>query len=580
MTKTVPRVIAHKIPRVGDPCYKMFMLAHFKAFDAEEPLVHPVSTVHTEFQNHAFSPRARMCMSNWEALYECEDERDAEQMKKRQSLMKNSPLLTHILSDNLEDLVELPASHKASEQENKVQFEILHLAQSNWFRPVHNSTRVADPVYDGLRVTKTLMTCWKAQIAAHENIISAAQLNAADGACQVNADDAALPHDTTTDAPDPDLSRPPVSGMSGGICSTGVNISDVKDVETFFRRVSHQFKLNDEQNIAFTIMAKTFALRKTFVNVDMDTLEEPFPLHMFIMGPGGMGKTHVIKALMAVMKGFDSAHALRFLAPTGLAAALNNGMTIHKAFGLSVCDRASKHSMQTVDGKEYFRSSLSDLSCRCLETNFKDVEVLVIDEVSLLQQELLPDIEAGCRYGKDIRQWWFGGMMVIFTGDLYQFPPVQGSAVYSRIKEHTAIDKRNLSKRIGRLVWNSMTDVVYLHHQKRMERDPDYAAAVQWLCLRQCSPEDVCLFNEHIVKTFDYQCGVDMDGVEAIAVVRTNLLCHSINSYKAMSNCSTENVITCCATDTIGRRLVPEKYRADLLNRDVSRIINKGGLHG
>ena len=61
----------------------------------------------------------------------------------------------------------------------------------------------------------------------------------------------------------------------------------------------------------------------------------------------------------------------------------------------------------------------------------------------------------------------------------------------------------------------------------------------------------MCLFNEHVVKSFDYQCGVDMDGVEARAVVWTNLLCHAINSYKVMSNGSTEHVIMCCATDTI-----------------------------
>ncbi|PBK83619.1 hypothetical protein ARMGADRAFT_863311, partial [Armillaria gallica] len=99
--------------------------------------------------------------------------------------------------------------------------------------------------------------------------------------------------------------------------------------------VSRKFKLNTEQEIAFMIMVKTFALCKTYVNVDMDTLQEPFPLHMFLTGPGGTGKTHVIKALMAIMKGFDSMYSLQFLAPTGSAAALNNGMTIHKAFGLS-----------------------------------------------------------------------------------------------------------------------------------------------------------------------------------------------------------------------------------------------------
>ncbi|KAK0431620.1 hypothetical protein EV421DRAFT_1742971 [Armillaria borealis] len=362
------------------------------------------------------------------------------------------------------------------------------------------------------------MRHWNAQIHVHENIISAARVNAVDGTHQVNIDDAGLPWDMITDAPQDQTPRSWEGDTSGGVRPTTVNINDIKDVETFFHCVSRKFKLNAEQEIAFMIMSKTFALHKTFVNVDMNTLEEPFPLHMFLTGPGR----------------------------TGSAAALNDGMTIHKAFGISICDKASRHSMQTMDGKEWFVSSLSDISRRRLETNFKDMDVLVIDEVSLLQQEWLLDVKAGCHYGKDLTQWWFSGMMVIFTGDLYQFPPVKGSAVYSRIKEHTAIDHKNLSKHIG----------------------------------RQCMPEDVSLFNERVIKTFSYQCGVDMDGVEAVVVVHTNLLRHSINSYKAMSNCSTQDVITCCATDRIGGRLVPEMYRADLLDRDVSHVINKGGLHG
>ncbi len=113
-------------------------------------------------------------MNNWEALYECEDEHDAERMKKRCSLMKTSPLLTHILSDNLEDLVELPSNTKASSQESKSQFEILHLPESNWFQPVHNTSHAIDPLFDRLRVTKLLMMYWCRQISEHENVISAA----------------------------------------------------------------------------------------------------------------------------------------------------------------------------------------------------------------------------------------------------------------------------------------------------------------------------------------------------------------------------------------------------------------------
>ncbi|PBK58945.1 hypothetical protein ARMSODRAFT_848543, partial [Armillaria solidipes] len=57
-------------------------------------------------------------------------------------------------------------------------------------------------------------------------------------------------------------------------------------------------------------------------------------LRMFLTGPGGTRKTHVIKALCDVMDAFGYGHAVRFIAPTGSAAAPNDGLTVHKAFGI------------------------------------------------------------------------------------------------------------------------------------------------------------------------------------------------------------------------------------------------------
>ncbi|KAK0431281.1 hypothetical protein EV421DRAFT_1667042, partial [Armillaria borealis] len=92
----------------------------------------------------------------------------------------------------------------------------------------------------------------------------------------------------------------------------------------------------------------------------------------------------------------------------------------------------------------------------------------------------------------------FGRMMVVFTGDLYQYPPVRGTPVYSKVEERTPIDDHNLTKRLGRMVWNTLTDAICLREQKRMEGDPEYGEAVQRLCLRQCIPEDVSLLNERV----------------------------------------------------------------------------------
>jgi predicted ATPase len=57
---------------------------------------------------------------------------------------------------------------------------------------------------------------------------------------------------------------------------------------------------------------------------------------MLMTGPGGTGKTHVVKAVQQVMSHYGAAHQIHFLAPTGSAASLINGMTIHKGLGIKI----------------------------------------------------------------------------------------------------------------------------------------------------------------------------------------------------------------------------------------------------
>ncbi|KAF8586872.1 hypothetical protein K439DRAFT_1296185, partial [Ramaria rubella] len=59
-------------------------------------------------------------------------------------------------------------------------------------------------------------------------------------------------------------------------------------------------------------------------------------LRMLMTGPGGTGKTHVVRALNALMSEYRCGHLIRYLAPTGSAAALIDGTTIHKGLSISV----------------------------------------------------------------------------------------------------------------------------------------------------------------------------------------------------------------------------------------------------
>ena len=57
---------------------------------------------------------------------------------------------------------------------------------------------------------------------------------------------------------------------------------------------------------------------------------------MLLSGPGGTGKTHVVNAVQQVMKSYGYQHSIRFLAPSGSAASLIDGMTIHKGLSIEV----------------------------------------------------------------------------------------------------------------------------------------------------------------------------------------------------------------------------------------------------
>jgi len=58
--------------------YAEFMLAHFKPFSAEIPLVNEGQKIEATYKNYSFDPFSCNVRLNWEAINECEDARDAE----------------------------------------------------------------------------------------------------------------------------------------------------------------------------------------------------------------------------------------------------------------------------------------------------------------------------------------------------------------------------------------------------------------------------------------------------------------------------------------------------------------------
>ena len=71
-------------------------------------------------------------------------------------------------------------------------------------------------------------------------------------------------------------------------------------------------------------------------------------------------------------------------------------------------------------------------------------------------------------------------MIIIFTGDFFQYPPADGTPLYTPMrytKKNDEITDQLFAKRLGHMMWKSVDDVVFLDEQQRMKDDMEYVKA-------------------------------------------------------------------------------------------------------
>ncbi|XP_049302993.1 ATP-dependent DNA helicase PIF1-like [Bactrocera dorsalis] len=109
-------------------------------------------------------------------------------------------------------------------------------------------------------------------------------------------------------------------------------------------------------------------------------------------------------------------------ASTGKAEIAIDGTTIHTALKISL----SKLLPLSIEVAQQYRML------------FKYVQVILIDEVSMVGAELLSQIDARLKQITGNFQDNFGGMDIIFIGDLRQLPPVRATPIYQVTKRRIA----------------------------------------------------------------------------------------------------------------------------------------------
>lgn len=132
----------------------------------------------------------------------------------------------------------------------------------------------------------------------------------------------------------------------------------------------------------------------------------------FLTGRAGTGKTTFIKhVLETVDKKFI------VLAPTGIAALNAGGQTIHSFFGFHL-GVLGPHDPISIPAR-----SLVELNGDPFSPDPRPADAIIIDEISMVRCDVLDAIDRALR--RDCRSSApFGGMQMIFVGDLFQLEPV------------------------------------------------------------------------------------------------------------------------------------------------------------
>jgi len=143
--------------------------------------------------------------------------------------------------------------------------------------------------------------------------------------------------------------------------------------------------------------------------------------HIFLTGKAGTGKTTLLKHIKE-----NTSKKIAVIAPTGVAAMNAKGTTINSFFqlppGSFFPGDITLQNLQS--GIQSIKSLVSDLSYNREKISlFNELELLVIDEVSMVRCDLLDVIDAILRSVRK-NSAAFGGVQLLLIGDLYQLPPV------------------------------------------------------------------------------------------------------------------------------------------------------------
>jgi energy-coupling factor transporter ATP-binding protein EcfA2 len=220
--------------------------------------------------------------------------------------------------------------------------------------------------------------------------------------------------------------------------------------------------------------------------------------HIFLTGKAGSGKTTLLKNII------ESTHKkVVVAAPTGVAAINAGGVTLHSLLHLpfgSFCPDQDlifdeNLNLNITTPKSIFKDFKMHKDKRKL---LKEMDLLVIDEVSMLRADMLDAIDTILRHVRLNNQIPFGGVQILFIGDIFQLPPVVSNQEWSFLSRYYQ-DSFFFNSHILR-----MNQPIYIELKRiYRQQDKQFISVLNNLRINKVYQQDIDFLNTRYDPNFD-----------------------------------------------------------------------------
>jgi hypothetical protein len=229
--------------------------------------------------------------------------------------------------------------------------------------------------------------------------------------------------------------------------------------------------------------------------------------HVFLTGKAGTGKTTFLRNLQK-----NCSKRMAIAAPTGVAAINAAGVTIHSLFQLPFGPLVPGQLGQGSQQRRFSGEKIDTL---------RGIDLLVIDEISMVRADLLDGIDQVLRRFRDFTKP-FGGVQLLMIGDLHQLAPVVKDEEWQLIQNYytSPFFFESIALRQSQFVTIELTQIF-------RQQDHTFINLLNKVRNNALDAESIALLNSRYIPNF-----VPPDGDEYITLTTHNYSALQINNSK------------------------------------------------